>query len=77
MAQLLFAWKIEKEPDNQNYSVYKRQLYNPERKCPNFRQWQKSLSSSELIRFHLPGDIATQGTDDSTVCPDSLTLQGV
>lgn len=59
-AQLLLAWKIEKGLDSQNDSVYKGQLYEPERSCPKFLQiaGKNAFLQSSAIKFHLPGDIA-------------------
>lgn len=59
-AQLLLAWKIEKGLDSRNYSVYKGQLYEPERSCPKFLPMAGKNASlqSSAIRFHQPGNIA-------------------
>lgn len=59
-ARLLLAWKIEKGLDSQNYSVYRGQLYEPERSCPKFLPMvgKTACLQSPAIRSHLPGDIA-------------------
>lgn len=59
-AQLLLAWKIEKGPDSQNYSVYRGQLYELKRSCPTFLPMagRNAFLQGPAVRFHLPGDTA-------------------